>query len=82
MVVGFSVYKLILLKGNNPSFYPILYIYGGSFIIMLINYFLAKRYLIAATLFCAVNTLNFFISTTELTWIVNKNIGDLDGEYT
>jgi hypothetical protein len=43
LVIGFSLYKLILTKNNNPGFYPILYIYGGSLIFILVHYFLAKK---------------------------------------
>jgi len=43
---------------------------------------LAKKYIKAATIFCALTSLNFMISSTELTWLVNKRIEDLDGEFT
>jgi hypothetical protein len=62
--------------GNNPGFYHILYIYLASFSIMLIHYFLAKKYILAATLFSAITSLNFMISTTELQWLVAKKIED------
>jgi hypothetical protein len=47
---------------------------------MLVNYFMAKRYIIASTLFCALTSLNFIVSITEMQWLVNKRFTDIDGE--
>jgi len=49
---------------------------------MLIHYCLAKKYKIAASLFSAIQTLNSIISTTELIWLCNLKIDDLDREST
>jgi hypothetical protein len=54
LVVGFSLYNLIVSKNNNPRFYPILYTYGASFTFVVIHYFLARKYKLAANLFSAV----------------------------
>ena len=82
LVIGFSLYRLILTKSGNPSFYPVLYIYGASFTLLIIHYFLARKYILAANLFSAVQTLQFFICSTELMWLINSKIDEIDGQST
>ena len=54
LVVGFSFYNLIASKNNNTRFYPILYTYAASFTFLVLHYFLAKKYKLAANYFSAV----------------------------
>jgi hypothetical protein len=45
------MYRLIALKGKNPAFFYILYIYCASLAVLLIHYQLSKKYKYAALTF-------------------------------
>jgi hypothetical protein len=64
--VFLSLYKTILLKGNNPGFFKILFVYGGNYLVMLLHYFIARKYVKFALVFSSIQTILSVISNVEL----------------
>jgi hypothetical protein len=75
-----SLYKLIINNGHNPNFYTVIYMYGSSFIFMLVHYYLSKKFKWAAAIFSAVQSINSLITSNEIVWMTISSIDELDGE--
>ena len=80
VIIAVSLYKLIINNGQNPNFYTVIYMYGSSFIFMLVHYYLTKKFKWAAVIFSPVQSINSLITSNEIIWLTVKNIEDLDGE--
>jgi hypothetical protein len=75
-----SLYKLIINSGKNPNLFTVLYMYGSSFIFMVVHYYLTKKYKWAAVIFSAVQSINSLITSNEIVWLTVNSIDDIDGE--
>lgn len=80
VIIAMSLYKLIINDGKNPNFYTVVYMYGSSFIFMLVHYYLTRKYKWAAMIFSAVQSINSLITSNEIIWLTVPSINDLDGE--
>lgn len=80
VIFSMSLYKLIINDGKNPNFYTLLYMYGSSFILMLIHYYLTRKYKWAANIFSAVQSINSLVTANEMVWLTFPSINDVDGE--
>ena len=65
-----------LRQSNLASLYWIILAYGASFLFMLVNYFLTKKYKIFGQLFSLLQTINLVVSLTEISLIFSSASSD------
>ncbi len=72
-VIGLSLYNLIVNR-FGPGFYYVICSYAVSFLIMVVHYYLSKKYPNVAIFFSPLQSINALITTNELIWVTVGSI--------